>query len=508
MKKIPILTVVLAALIVASCSTRAPKIANSIPDEAFAVFAMHPKKMHEKGQLATFESIKERIDNEVLVEVINDPVSSGIDINQYAYVFVLFEDDNPVIGATAVLKDSDKFNKMIQKLLEEGDEEIIEVEGYSMIAPDNDDAGMAWNDEQIIFLASTEEDKSTEEWKTALISLFDLEKEESVTSIVDFNDFSGKMKDMNIWFTGDQLQKVLEESGAMDNIDIDFPLEFYNNYGQLYMEFVDGAMYVHSETHFSDDVEKAAEMFLVAKDELNDDLLEITPGNDLLMAMAFSLELDKMVEMMKNFTPPEMDSVSNQIEQVTGMKGNEILDAMNGDFVVAINGAPEGSAIPVELLVGIGLDDASMQEKLMGQASNWADVQQDGDFFSINANGMEIYSGIINGVWVITNASGYKDAVTGGGLEMTLKDSKFNDYAGGSMGMYMNLDLTTYPAAIQAMMGQGGAPKMLELLTESLSFMAMEASNKQTDMTLKTAREDENSLYTLLKLMEEGAKNN
>jgi hypothetical protein len=249
-------------------------------------------------------------------------------------------------------------------------------------------------------------------------------------------------------------------------------------------------------------------MFLVAKDELNEDLLELAPGNDLLMAMAFSLELDKMVSMMKNFTPPEMDSVSNQIEQVTGMKGNEILDAMNGDFVVAINGAPEGSAIPVELLIGIGLDDATMQEKLMGQASNWADVKQEGDFFMINANGMEIYSGIVNGVWVITNASGYKDAVTGSGLEKTLKDSKFNDFAGGSMGMYMNLDLTTYPAAIQALMGQGGAPKMLELLAESLTYMGMEASNNVTDMTLKTAKEDENSLYTLLKMMEEGAKNN
>jgi hypothetical protein len=54
-------------------------------------------------------------------------------------------------------------------------------------------------------------------------------------------------------------------------------------------------------------------------------------------------------------------------------------------------------------------------------------------------------------------------------------------------------------------MSQGGAPKMLEMVTESFSYLGMEASNNVSDMTLKTAKEDENSLYTLLKILEQGA---
>ena len=44
---------------------------------------------------------------------------------------------------------------------------------------------------------------------------------------------------MNLWFTGDQLKKILETTGAADKMDIDLAIDFYNNYGQFFAEFVD-----------------------------------------------------------------------------------------------------------------------------------------------------------------------------------------------------------------------------------------------------------------------------
>ncbi len=507
MRRIPLLTLLFAVIFTASCSKKTSEIANSIPDNAFVVATVHPQQIHDKGQIASFEKITTEIDNEFLREIVKDPVKSGLAINEYAYFFSYFVDDDPFVGATAVLKDAKMFTSMITTLIAGEDVSMIEFEGYSMVAPDNDDAALAWNDKQVIFLSSPELNKSTDDWKTQLITLFDLPKEESVTTIVDFNNFAGKMKDMNIWFTGDEFKKLLEKSGKMDSVNINLPMDLKNNYVQLFVDFDEGAMNIHSETHLSDEVSKATETFMVAKENLNADLLELAPGNDLLMAMAFSVELDKMVDMMKNFTPPQMDSVSGKIEQATGIPGKDILEALNGDFVLSINGAPEGSAIPVEIMIGIGLDDESLQDKLIGKAGNFANVEKDGDFFMINANGMELYSGIVKGVWIITNVSGYKDAVSGEGLEKNLNDSKFSEYAGGSMGMYINLDLTTYPASLQAMMSSGGAPKMLEMLAESFSFIGIEGSNYKSDMVLKTSKEDENSLYTLLKLMDSVEKN-
>jgi len=505
MKRIPIITVLIAALFAVSCSNKVPETVHSIPDHAFLVASMHPEQIYEKGQLASMESITSRIDNDFMKSIVDDPMKSGIDISQYVFVFVYFIDDNPVIGTTAVIKDEGKFRAMVDEVLDEGDIKIIEHKGYSMITPAGGEAAMAWNGEQVIFLASPDVEMSDTEWQEELVSLYSLEKEAAVTSIVDFNDFTGKMKDINVWATGDEIQKLMAKIVPDADMDFQFPVDLANNYSQTFMEFADGAMYVTAETHFSDDVTKAAETFMVAKDELNSDLLELAPGNDLLMAMAFSVELDKMVDMMKNFTPPEMDSVSGKVEQMTGVPGKEILESLNGDFVIAVNGAKEGASIPVEVLIGIGLEDESLQQKLMGTVDNMADVQQDGDFFMINANGVEIYSGIVNSVWVITNTPGYKDAVTGNGLDKTLNDSKFSDFANGSMGMYMNLDLTTYPAALQNMMSQGGAPPMMELFTETFSYLGAEASNKESQMTLKTSKDDENSLYSLLNLIEQAA---
>jgi|GEM_PF-931903 len=506
MRNISLLSVILATVIVTSCSKKVPETVHNIPDHAFLVASMHPKQIYEKGQISTMESLTGKLEHPVLQRIAQDPAASGLDIGEYLFMFVYFMDDEPILGTTAVMKDASSFTEMVRQLSHEEQLEIIEHKGYSMVTPGREKAAMAWNDKQLIFLASPTNELSAETWQTELINLFDLPREEALTSIVDFNDFTKKMEDMNAWFTGDELRKILEKSGMGNGLDIQLPMDLKNNYGRFFMEFADGAMYVHAETHFSDEVTKATETFLVAKDELNGDLVELAPGNDLLMAMAFSVDLDKLTRLMKNFSPPEIDSLSGQVEKMTGIPGNEILEALNGDVVIAVNGASEGNPIPVEIMIGIGLDDKTLQDKMMGTIGNMAAVEKEGDFFMINANGMELYSGIINDVWVITNTPGYKDAVTGKGLDKTLGDSKFKEFANGSMGMYMNLDLSSYPEALKGMASQGGSLGPVKMITESFSYMGVEASNKESNISLITAHEDENSLYTLLQMLERAGR--
>lgn len=502
MRKLPIALTIIVAIIVSSCSNNAPEYANSIPDDAFAVMTIHPKQIYDKGQINTFEKITEEIDDELLKEIVKDPSKAGIVLNEYAYGFAFMLFDDPALGMVAGIQDAGKFKKFIEAAIDEDINFISEGE-LTMIAKDHSEAGMAWNNDQVIFLTVPDVKLDAEAMKSELSKLFVLEKEEAITSVVDFNDFSGKMEDMNLWFSSNEMSTILEKIGKIKNMDMDMnlPFDLDNNYGQVFVEFADGAMYIHSETNLSDDVEKAKDL-MIGQEELNKDLLKIAPGNDLLMAAAYSVNFEKMTKIMKNFMPPEAEGMSGQIEKATGVPGNEILEALTGDFVLAVNGAPEGAAIPVEILIGLGLNDETLQDKLMETAGNKAAVEKDGDFFMINANGIELYSGIINGIWVITNVSGYKDAITKNGLDKTLADSKFKDFAGGSMGMYLNLDLTSYPAAIQAMLAQGGAPEELELLTESFLFMGIEAGNTEADAIVKTAKQNENSLYTLLKFSE------
>lgn len=502
MKKIPIIVAFILLIVTLSCSKKTSEVINSIPGHASLVASIHPEQIYNKGQVGSLQSITKSIRNEIILSIVKDPFQSGIDMTEYIYLFIYFLNDEPVIGITADIKNSSKFSGMISELNKKKDKEIISHKGYEMITPDHDEAAMAWNDNQVIFLSSPRQKMSAGDWQSELISLHELQKEQSVSTVVNFRDFTGKMKDVNIWAAGDDLKKVMEKISSFKDLNIDLPFSLENNYSQIFIEFADGAMKIHSEIHLSDDIKKATEMVLLAKDNLNPDLLKMSPGNDLLMALAFSLKTERMAKLMKNFNPPKLEGMSDKVEQATGVPGREMLEALSGDFVFAVNGAAGVSAIPVEVLIGIGLKDEALQEKLLGRVGNMAQVEKEGDFFMINAAGMQIYSGIMKGIWVITNVPGYKEAITGKGLKKNLLDSEFNAYAGGSVGMYMNLDLTTYPAALQSMMASGGAPKTLELLTESFDYMGMEASNYESNMILKTTNDKENSLYTLLRLME------
>ena len=496
------LIVVMALLLTASCSKKTSEIVKSIPDHATLVASVHPDQIYSKGQIGSLESITESIRNEFIRSIVKDPLQSGINLSEYIYFFAYFIDDEPVLGMTADLKSQEKFTRMFENLNKKEDTEIISHKGFSMVTPEGSEAGVAWNEKQVILLTSSQKAMTTDDWQSELVSLFEQERERSINSVMNFRNFAGKMKDVNMWLSGDDLKKILAKTKSLNKMEFDLPVSLDNSYSQVFVEFTDGAMKVNSEMYPSDDIKKATETFLVAKENLNADLLKMSPGNNLLMALAFSVKTDKVVKLMKNFNPPQMEGMSDQIEKTTGVPGKDILEALSGDFVLAVNGAPEGATMPVEVLIGIGLDDETLQEKMMGSVGNMAQVEKEGDFFMIKAGGLELYSGIVKGIWVITNVPGYKDAIAGKGIKQTLSDSQFKEYAGGSMGMYMNLDLTTYPAALQSMMASGGAPKTLELLTESFDYLGMEASNYENNMILKTSNDKENSLYTLLRLME------
>jgi hypothetical protein len=204
---------------------------------------------------------------------------------------------------------------------------------------------------------------------------------------------------------------------------------------------------------------------------------------------------------VKKFAPPEADSVGNKIEAATGISTAEMLEAFTGDFALSINGIEGESMIPLELFLGFGVNSGAIQEKLMSTVESMAPVEQEGDFFTINIQGNEIYSGILNNMWVITNSKGYKEAVVDGSLKASLIQSRFNDFTDGSVGMYMNLDLDRYPSVIQNLLDQKPEQgQWVKMITGPFDYMGFSSNNYKSHFILKTNTPSENSLYTLVKL--------
>lgn len=499
MKRLIILLVLATGIILTSCSKKSPEFVNSIPDDAIAVVSLHPMQIHTKSQINTFEKIKEKVKDEIWGQILDDPLSTGLMLDEYTYVFLKMEEEAPVIGVVSGMKDLEKFKSTLARIDENISAEYTEMEGYTYVQPDEEGV-IAWNEEQMIVLASPDNDEfELAYWTASLDKMFNPVKEESITSLVDFKDFQGKMKDLNLWVSSDKIMDVVKKLVKQDIPDL--PVALYNNYAQVYFDFANGQLNIAGETHFSEEVEKNVEEFLVMNPSLNEDMLKLAPGGDLLLALAGSMDLDKLQKMIEKFAPPELDEMGGKVEEATGVSPKEMLEAFTGDFSIAINGIEGESMIPVELFLGFGVKNEIIQEKLLETVGEMLPIEEDGDFFIINIQGTEIYSGIVDDMWVVTNAKNYKESVTGGGLEKSLLDSRFKDFAGGSMGMYLNLDLEGYPAMLKGMLSQNPDQlKWVEHLTGSFDYLGLSASNYKNDIVLKTNKASENSLYTIMKL--------
>ena len=501
MKRLSIVFIWAALVVLSSCSKKAPDFVHSIPDDAIAVVTLHPMRIHTKSKINTFASIKERVKDEIWEQILENPLSTGLMMNEYAYVFVKMEEKAPIIGVVTGMKDQKKFESILSKINEGITEEIVTDEVYSWIQPENEGI-IAWNSKQMIVLASPDSDEfETSFFTETLDEMFSPVKEESITSLVDFKDFLGKMKDLNLWVSSNEMFDILEKFIGDDMPD--FPIALYHNYAQVFIDFADGVMNINGETHFSEEVEKNIEEFLVMKPALNEDMLNLAPGGNLLIAVAGSMDLAKTQKLVEKFAPPEIDTMSNKVETATGMKMEDLLEAISGDFTIAINGVEGEAMIPLEIYLGIGVNGKALQEKLMETVQGLAPVEEEGDFFIINFQGNEIYSGIIDDILVITNAKGYKDAIKSGTHGTPLTSSRFGDFTTGSLGMFVNLDLAEYPALVQGMLGQKPkAQQWVKRFTDPLDYLGICAGNYQNKVVVKTSNPSENSLYTIMKMVD------
>jgi hypothetical protein len=501
MKRLSLVFIWAALLALSSCSKKVPDFVHSIPDDAIAVVTLHPMRIHTKSQINSFASIKERVKDEIWKQILENPLSTGLMMNEYAYVFVKMEEKSPIIGVVAGMKDQKKFESTLSKIKEGITEEFETNEVYTWIQQDNEGI-IAWNNKQMIVLASPDSDEfETSFFTETLDKMFSPVKEESIMSLVDFKDFLGKMEDLNLWVSSNEMFDIIEKMIGSDMPD--FPIALYHNYAQVFIDFADGEMNIHGETHFSEEVEKNIEEFLVMKSALNEDMLNLAPGGNLLVAVAGSMDLAKTQKMIEKFAPPELDTMSTKVEIAIGMEIEDLLESISGDFTIVVNGVEGEAMIPLEIFLGIGVNGRALQEKLLETVHGLFPVEEEGDFFIINFQGNEIYCGIINDVLVLTNAKGYKEAIKSGTHETPLTSTRFGDFTSGSLGMFINLDLSEYPALVQGLLGQKPeAQRWIKRFTDPLDYLGVSAGNYQNQVVVKTSSPSENSLYTIMKMVD------
>ncbi len=502
MKRLPILIAILTGALLVSCSKKTPEFVSSIPDDAIVVVSMHPMKLYTKGKLNSLDYIKEKVKDEIWGQLIENPLSTGLMVDEYVYLFATMEEETPLLGFVAGIRDMGKFENILGKIDEENPLETTKKDGYKYIRPDEEGI-IAWDEDQMVVLASPDKEFETSYLIARLDWMFSPVKEESIVSMVDFNKFQGNMKDMNMWVSSEDIKKVIQKFGKekIEDLPMDFPINLTNNYYHVYCDFADGTMNISSETNLSEEIQKNIDEVLVFNPSLNPDILKMAPGDDLLLALAVSMDLEKVQKLVEKINPPQLGEMGGKIEEVTGVSAETMLNAFTGEFTLAINALAGEALVPVEVFLGLGVKSDEIQELLLKQVESLVPVEEQGDFFVINIQGNEIYSGIINDNWIITNMKGYKDKVKSGKLDKSLLDSRFADFSDKPVGLFLNLDMTSYPEMAQALVDQSGDKKVwIENITGTLDYIGMSGGSNEGLMTLKTNKPKENSLFTLLRI--------
>ena len=116
MKQLPIIFTILTGILLASCSKKTPEFVNSIPDDAIAVVTVQPMKVYTKGKVGSLDYIKEKVKDEIWGQILENPLSSGLMLDEYVYLFASIEEESPVLGFLAGMRDMSKFERILGKI--------------------------------------------------------------------------------------------------------------------------------------------------------------------------------------------------------------------------------------------------------------------------------------------------------------------------------------------------------------------------------------------------------
>jgi hypothetical protein len=83
-----------------------------------------------------------------------------------------------------------------------------------------------------------------------------------------------------------------------------------------------------------------------------------------------------------------------------------------------------------------------------------------------------------------------------------LTSTRFSDYTGGSLGMFINLDISQYPALLQGLLSQNPQrQEWVTRITDPFDYLGVSAGNYKNNIVVKTSNPSENSLYTIMKMV-------
>jgi uncharacterized protein DUF4836 len=458
------------------------------------------------------EETKSNDKSKGLNEVINHPLSCGINLLSDVYIFAANQGSTGIAGGLIFdIKDADAFEKTIMKLAP--DAKIQSASNYKWV--EQNEMALAWSKTGAIVAGSF--DKSgTSKLTDFLDATFKRSLGESILANDQFKKFNSNRKDISYFMNMNEFYTCLAHvnpdpgTGAMMS-------SMGGNFKDVYMwtncDFQTDRVLTTAHMEIPEASVKA--LATLSASGLSEDHLKSITTKDCYMLIAMSCDPDKIFAMYES--NPKIKESLDGVAAMTGMSTKDLEHIFGGEISIALTdfkkmggGEQAGNS-----------DDpnAMMQQQMMANIPmpvvtiNFSSKNKEGlkklleGKLPLNADGyyhMNMYGYVNVNLapnkfgFTLTNDDATAKTIAGGGTLGSLP-ANINDLAKNNpMVVYANLDWNSYPQNLRDLASQSLGDKNYKAFTAYMSIFKdfqIKGGQRDSEMALNLTPGSGNSLY-------------
>tara|TARA_B100001939_G_scaffold2680_1_gene2532 strand:+ start:222 stop:1925 length:1704 start_codon:yes stop_codon:yes gene_type:complete len=526
-----------------SSSTRILKI---VPKDTPGVIVLDMKSIIKKGELDELSDTKiykialEELRSEspeaarFLKEIVDDPKITGIDFRSQIVAFPYLKNIDEEEGGAVLafgIRNEDDFKDFIDEIFDLADieAELEEEDNYNFYTIDRD-VILGWDDSKAMFIGGSGD------LEDMLEDLMELEKDESIVSNKDFKKFLKEKEDISMWVSTDN--DFFNQFLVGEIID-EIPREIMSRQDQkelinsiedlsvgMHLKFDDDNISFKTNFNLNEDTKDMYDEFGFGDVSFEKKLLNYFPKES-FGTFSFSANFENMYDYLSD--SGALDPLINEIEDELFFDPEDILDAIGGNFIVSLI---DFDTVEIETydywsesyrtrdqlvpIIGFAMDldlNREFENLIEFILDNAPGLDDYGDYYSVDADGVAIYFAFDDDALFITNHRESIRNFEDGGYRSnkSLRKSEIaSDITKNNVFAYLNVNFDDYPDSITEELDLDNyeVRLFLNIWDEFAESFVLKANMESFEMIFNMkGNKGENSLKTIISVIDDAVSN-
>ena len=513
-------SVIIVLLILSSCSGGDRDVFRIMPETTSAVVTFNPGNLMEKGKLGELAFIQNATgENAILEKFFTRPDETGINMDAYSAFFVFSK--TPSYGCLVMpVGDKAKFKSFLADIQKEVGIPFQEgtIGSYESVRVKN--VVIAFN-KSIAFMLSSMQNAWNDAGETDSIALklTKTSRSESLLSDKDFNKFIVRQRDINAWMTSTNLAD-LAGAGDLGNM-MDLFGSLKNNYGHVFIDFQPGIMTLTSNLRPNATMEETIQKYNFLDQNAGKDLLKYLPLKDAFLVGNTRVDPEKLLDLME-FINKRAGNRLGEIEREFGLDENDLRKAFAGEIAFSVNGVKKSPSTKESEIYGdssfekttpvfmavVKLRNEKAWTALTNKLKEESGIAEQDGYYSLEGYLAPVFIAEKDKNIIISNSKSHiSEIASEGQLTENMLAAPFADIlTKDPICLFVNLDTRTYSPEMHEYIDENigrGVAKGIDSFGKTLKSLSVTANLEEWEFRLELKEDTENSLYALLKNVNE-----